>query len=110
MFVLSLNSTRRTLFRIVIIFVVIVVVVVVVIIIIIITITTTILLNYTRCGYEVPGMILLQASVPLYLQRTFEVLPLSSYALSPTMLPLLETFLKLLSCLPSLRFLMSSLY
>jgi hypothetical protein len=27
---------------------------------------------------------------------TFEVLPLSSYALSPTMLPVLETFLELL--------------
>jgi len=67
MFVLSLNSTRRTLFRIVIIFVVIVVVVVVVIIIIIIiTITTTILLNYTRCGYEVPGMILLQVFLYAY--------------------------------------------
>jgi len=39
-------------------------------------------------------MILLQA----YLLRgvTFEVLPLGSYALSPVMLPLLETFLELL--------------
>jgi hypothetical protein len=49
-----------------------------------------------RRGYEVPGMILLQASY-LYTYSllrgvTFEVLPFSSYALSPTMLPLLETF------------------
>jgi hypothetical protein len=36
------------------------------------------MVSFTRCGYEVP------------------VLPLSSYALSPTMMPLLETFLKLL--------------
>jgi hypothetical protein len=40
------------------------------------------------------------ASIPVYLQLTervtFEVLPFSSYALSPMMLPLLETFLELL--------------
>jgi len=43
-----------------------------------------------RCGYEVPGMILLQAFLYTYsLLRgfTFEELPLSSYALSPLMLP-----------------------
>jgi hypothetical protein len=54
-----------------------------------------------RCGYEVPGMILLQACLYTYsLLRgvTFEVLPLSSYALSPTILPLLETFVELLLC------------
>jgi hypothetical protein len=49
-----------------------------------------------RFGYEVPEIILLQASY-LYAYSllrgvTFEVLLLSSYALSPTMLPLLETF------------------
>jgi hypothetical protein len=53
-----------------------------------------------RCAYEGPGMILLQASYlyPYSLLRgvTFEVLPLSSYAFSPMMLPLLETFLELL--------------
>jgi len=52
-----------------------------------------------RCGYEVTGMILLQAYLYTYsLLRgvTFEVLPLSSYALSPMMLPLLETFLEFL--------------
>jgi hypothetical protein len=54
----------------------------------------------TRCGYEVPGSILLQ-TLCLYTYRlmrevTFKELPLSSYALSPTMLPLLETFLGLL--------------
>jgi len=48
------------------------------------------------CGYEVTEMISLQASC-LYTHSlltlvTFEVLPLSSYALSPTMLPLMETF------------------
>jgi len=51
------------------------------------------------CGYEVAGMILLQAYLYTYsLLRgvTFEVLPFSSYALSPRMLPLLETFLELL--------------
>jgi len=55
-----------------------------------------------RCGYEVTGMIsfFLQDSY-LYtysLQRgvTFKVLPLSSYVLSSTMLPLLETFMELL--------------
>jgi len=37
------------------------------------------------------------ASTPVYLQLTFEVLPLGSYALSPRMLPQLETFLEFLS-------------
>jgi len=49
-----------------------------------------------RFGYKVPGMILLQAHLYTYsLLRgvTFEVLSFSNYALSPTMLPLLETFL-----------------
>jgi hypothetical protein len=49
----------------------------------------------TKCGYEVPGVILLQSYLHTYsLLRgiTFEVLPLSSYALSPTMLLLLEIF------------------
>jgi hypothetical protein len=60
----------------------------------------TVVRRPTWCDYEVPGMILLQASY-LYtysLPRgvTFEVLPLSSCVLSPTMLPLLETFLELL--------------
>jgi hypothetical protein len=53
----------------------------------------------TKCGYEVPGMILLQTYLYTYnLLRgvTFEVLPLSSYVLSPTILSLLETFLELL--------------
>jgi len=53
-----------------------------------------------RCSYEVLGTILLQNSC-LYIYSllrrvTFEVLPLNSCALSPTMLPLLETFLELL--------------
>jgi len=51
--------------------------------------------QYVRCDCEVPGMILLQAYLYTYsLLRgvTFEVLPLSSYALSPMMLPVLETF------------------
>jgi hypothetical protein len=50
-------------------------------------------------SYEVPGMILLQAYLytsSLLKGVTFEVLPFSSYELSPTMLPLLETLLKLL--------------
>jgi len=45
----------------------------------------------TRYGYEVPGITLLQAYLYTYsLLRgvTFEVFPLSSYALSPMMLPL----------------------
>jgi hypothetical protein len=42
---------------------------------------------------EVPGMILLQA----YLRGvTYEVLPMSIHALSPMMLPPLETFLELM--------------
>jgi len=44
----------------------------------------------TRCGYEVPGMIFIAS---LLRGVTFKVLLLSSYVLSPTMLPLLETFL-----------------
>jgi hypothetical protein len=52
-----------------------------------------------RCGYEVPGMVLLQAYpciCSILRGVTFEALPLSSYALSPMILPLLETFLELL--------------
>jgi hypothetical protein len=49
-------------------------------------------LVYTRCGYDVPGMILLQAwymyTHSLLRGVIFEALPLSSYALSPVMLPL----------------------
>jgi hypothetical protein len=44
-------------------------------------------------------MILWQSYLYIYSMLrgvTFEVLPLSSYALTPTMLPLLETFLELL--------------
>jgi len=50
------------------------------------------------CGYEVPGMVSLHAYPYIHgLLRgvTFKVLPLSSYPLSPTMLPLLETYLEL---------------
>jgi hypothetical protein len=53
------------------------------------------LFHYTRCSYEVPRIILLQAYLHAYSLPagvTFEVLPLSSYAISPTMLPLVETF------------------
>jgi len=53
----------------------------------------------TRCGYEVPGVILLHAYLYTYslLRKvTFKVLPLSSYAFIPMMLPLLEIFLELL--------------
>jgi hypothetical protein len=64
----------------------------------------TIKLNNFRyskgCGYEISGMILLQASYLYFYSLlrgvTFEVLPLSRYVLSPAMLPLLETFLELL--------------
>jgi len=48
-----------------------------------------------RCGYEVPGIILLQSYLYTYsLLRgvTFKILSLSSYTLSPMMLLLLETF------------------
>jgi len=51
-----------------------------------------------RCGYEVSGMILLQAYLYTYsLLRgvNYEVLPLRTYVLSPMMLSLLETFLEL---------------
>jgi hypothetical protein len=56
---------------------------------------------WKRGGYEVIGIILLQASY-LYTSSllrgvTFKVLPLSSYVLSPTTLPLQETFLGLAS-------------
>jgi len=53
----------------------------------------------SRCGYGAPGMFLLQAYPYTYsLLRgvTFEVLTFSSYARSPTMLPLLKIFLDLL--------------
>jgi hypothetical protein len=46
-----------------------------------------------RCGCEVPWMILLR--VCLY-TLSFKVLTLSTYALSPVMLALLEPFLELL--------------
>jgi len=49
------------------------------------------------CGSEVPGMILLHSYLYTYnllWGLTFEALPLSSYALSPKMLPQLETFLE----------------
>jgi hypothetical protein len=52
-----------------------------------------------RCGYEVPGLILLQAYPYTYsLLRgvTFKVLPLMCYALNPMMLPLLGAILELL--------------
>jgi hypothetical protein len=54
-------------------------------------------MSYTKCGYEVLGMILLQAYLYTYnLLRwvTFEALPLRSCALSPPMLSLFITFLK----------------
>jgi hypothetical protein len=50
----------------------------------------TSMLNMT-CGYKVPGTILMQTYQYTYclLRRfMFEVLPLSSYSLGPTMLPL----------------------
>jgi hypothetical protein len=50
-------------------------------------------------GYEVFGTILLHAYLYIYMLLravTFEVIRLSTYALSPTMLPLMETFLELL--------------
>jgi hypothetical protein len=54
----------------------------------------------TRRGYEVQGMILLQASYlytdSLLIAVTFEVLPISSYALSQTMLRLLKTLFEFL--------------
>jgi len=56
-----------------------------------------ILFNAARCGYEVQRMILLQAYLYAYsLLRgvIFEVHPLSNYAFSTMMLPLLETFLE----------------
>jgi len=48
-----------------------------------------------KCGYDVPGMILLQTYLYTYsLLRgvTFKALPLSSYALSPVILPLLDVW------------------
>jgi hypothetical protein len=52
-----------------------------------------------KCGYEVPEIILLHAYLYTYSLLkgfTFKVLPLSSYALSQMMPPLLQTFLELL--------------
>jgi hypothetical protein len=52
-----------------------------------------------KLDYEVPGMTLLTECLYRYSPLrgiTFEIPPLSSYALSPTMLPKLETFLELL--------------
>jgi len=49
----------------------------------------------TVCGYDVYGMILLQTHLYIYSflrGDTVEVLPLSRYALSPTMLPQLKDF------------------
>jgi len=52
------------------------------------------------CGYDVPGVVLLQASYlyaySLLRDVIFEVLLLSSYVLNPVMLPLLETFFEFL--------------
>jgi hypothetical protein len=48
-----------------------------------------------KCDHEAPGMILLQEypyTYSLLKGVTFNMLLLSSYALSPMMLPLLETF------------------
>jgi len=48
-----------------------------------------------RCGYEVPGMILFQVYLYIYsLLRdvTLEVLPLRNYALSRTMVSVMELF------------------
>jgi hypothetical protein len=69
----------------------------IIIIIRIIIIIIIIIIRKKRCGYEVPGMILLQASY-LYTHSllrgiTFQALPLGSHALGRMMLPLLETFL-----------------
>jgi hypothetical protein len=47
-----------------------------------------------RCGYEVPGMIFIMYTYSLLRGITFEVLPLSSYALCPMILSLLELFWK----------------
>jgi len=55
--------------------------------------------QHIRCGWEIPGMISLQAYLyPYSLMKgvTFEVLPLSNYTLSPMMLPMIGTFLELL--------------
>jgi hypothetical protein len=57
--------------------------------------------KYMRCGYDVPGMILLQSYLYTYsLLRgiTFKAFPMSSYALRPMTLPMSETFLELLPC------------
>jgi len=48
-----------------------------------------------RCGCKVPGKMLLQAYLYTYSSLrvlNFEVLPLSSYSFSPTMLALLGVF------------------
>jgi len=58
---------------------------------------------HTRFSYELPKMILLKAHLSTHsLLRgvIFEVFPFRSYAISPAMLPLLETFLGLLSGIP----------
>jgi len=50
--------------------------------------------SHSRCGYEFPGMILLQVYLYTYSSLTgvtFELLPLGSYKLTPVMLPLFET-------------------
>jgi hypothetical protein len=55
--------------------------------------------EYRRFGYEVSGMILLQAYLYTYTLLkgvAFVVLPLGSYAFRPIILPLLKTFLELL--------------
>jgi hypothetical protein len=49
-----------------------------------------------KCGYAIPGMILLQVylyTFSLWRGVAFEALPLSNYAFSPMILPLLGTFL-----------------
>jgi len=58
-----------------------------------------------KCGYEVPGTILLQAYLYTYILLrgvTFKVLPLSSYALNPIMLTLLNSCCGIASLLLSL--------
>jgi hypothetical protein len=53
---------------------------------------------YTMWGYEVSGMILLQAYLYTYMLLrgvTFNVLPLSSYTFGPMLLPLPEAILEL---------------
>jgi len=62
-------------------------------------------LIHMKCGYEVPGTILLQAYLYTYILLrgvTFKVLPLSSYALNPIMLTLLNSCCGIASLLLSL--------